>query len=353
VWLALALALTGAVRASAPTADLFQHGQERGFVLGWADETKDEAYFAGLANTGANLGRVFLQIPRDPTGTRFVLSESKIAVMQRIIDLASARHINLVIVGDFAGVDQPEFWHREDLKTSFVSHWRLMARTFGTDPTVVGFDLLNEPNPQSPTDDLAEKQAQWRALAERAIAAIRAEHVSTPIVFESIAGGAALFFKNLQPLADPQVVYSFHFYSPLAITHQHVHPEWNRTIPYPAGPEWALGRHDPDVGITAIDKRRLLEEMRYVIAFQQRYHRPIYVGEFSCVRWAPDHAAERYVGDLLAIFDQYQWSWTYHEFRGWTGWDAENASADPQSTARSSAAPVITLLRNALNRSGR
>jgi hypothetical protein len=182
-------------------------------------------------------------------------------------------------------------------------------------------------------------------LAERAIAAIRAEHVSLPIVFESVAGAGALGFKGLRPLADPQVVYSFHYYTPHEITHQHVADPWNQSIPYPAGPQWGLGRWDPELGVSTIDKSRLALEMREVVAFQRRYHLPIYVGEFSCVRWAPDGSATRFVADALDIFTAQKWSWTYHEFRGWPGWDAEIASQDRANTTRSVDAPTMALLR--------
>jgi hypothetical protein len=164
-------------------------------------------------------------------------------------------------------------------------------------------------------------------------------------VFESVGGGQALGFKNMEPLADPQVVYSFHYYVPHEITHQHVAASWPRTIPYPAGLEWGLGAWDPELGVTAIDRQRLEFEMRDVVRFQERYHRPIYVGEFSCVRWAPQESALRFVADVLEIFKIHGWSWSYHEFRAWPGWDAEIASADPNATRRSADAPMMALLK--------
>jgi hypothetical protein len=126
-----------------------------------------------------------------------------------------------------------------------------------------------------------------------------------------------------------------------------VAPRWARTIPYPAGPEWQVR------GLTLAagkwDRSRLELELKGVIAFQQRYKVPIYVGEFSCVRWAPDGSAARYVADCLAIFKKYGWSWTYLAFRSWPGWDAEIAADEPRySTTRSTDTPTMALLLNAL-----
>jgi hypothetical protein len=274
-----------------------------------------------------------------------MLADSDLRLLDRVLGFARAQHIKLVVVADFAGVDKPEFWTDDALRRSFVETWRSLAKTLGNDAAIGGLDLLNEPNPQSATGGLKDRQAIWRTLAEQAIAAIRAQHITLPIVFEPVGGGQALGFKDMEPLADSQIVYSFHYYVPHEITHQHVNATWPRTIPYPAGPEWGLGSWDPELGVTAIDKRRLELEMREAIAFQQRYHVPIYVGEFSCVRWAPQGSAVRFVADALEIFNKYGWSWSYHEFRAWPGWDAEIASEDPTATLRSGDAPMMKLLR--------
>jgi len=70
-------------------------------------------------------------------------------------------------------------------------------------------------------------------------------------------------------------------------------------------------------------------ELAPVLAFQQKYKVPIYVGEFSCIRWAPLSplnglpTANNYVADAIALFESYGWSWTYHAWRQYYGWDAE------------------------------
>ena len=85
-----------------------------------------------------------------------------------------------------------------------------------------------------------------------------------------------------------------------------------------------------------------------MVEFQTRHDVPIYVGEFSCVRWAPNASAQRWVADCLALFTKFSWSWTYHEFRGWPGWDAEIDSADPSASTRSIDAPVMHSLRRVM-----
>ena len=45
-------------------------------------------------------------------------------------------------------------------------------------------------------------------------------------------------------------------------------------------------------------------------------------GEFSVAVWAPGGAA--YLDDLVSIFEEYGWDWTYHAFREWEGWSLEH-----------------------------
>ncbi len=62
-----------------------------------------------------------------------------------------------------------------------------------------------------------------------------------------------------------------------------------------------------------------------MIEFQKRYNVHIFVGEFSAIRWAPDHSAYRYLKDCIEIFEELDWDWTYHAFREWSGWSLEHS----------------------------
>jgi hypothetical protein len=71
------------------------------------------------------------------------------------------------------------------------------------------------------------------------------------------------------------------------------------------------------------DRTRVQRELQQVIEFQNRYSARIYVGEFSAVRWAPDHSAYRYLKDNLEVFEANGWDWTYHAFRENNCWSVE------------------------------
>jgi endoglucanase len=331
---------------AAAHANDFRGGALKGFVLGGVE--RDAALLDSMAALGANLARVFLPLRRCRNCQQFGRAENDSQALHKLLDRAALLGMRLVVVGSFDGVEQPAFWADPELRASFVENWSWFARTFGDHPGLAGLDLMNEPNPPWPSGNIAQAQTAWQPLAQTAIDAIREAGSSTPIVFEPVGGGNALGLRGIRPFADRNVVYSIHFYTPHDITHQRVSPPWPRVIPYPAGAEWGLGRWDAELGAGRIDSARLERELRHVVEFQAHHNVPIYVGEFSCVRWAPNGSAQRWVADCLALFTKFSWSWTYHEFRGWPGWDAEIDSDDPAATTRSIDAPVMQSLRRAM-----
>ena len=343
VALAPQFGMTAEQANSSSKAEDYLDGGMKGFAIDTVERRgNDVSYFDALAATGANVARIFFPFKKCQNCTQFGRSQANVAALRRILNWSSTRSIKIVVVGIFDDQDKPYFWHSPALRESFVVNWEWFAKTFQNDPGLAGMDLMNEPNPPRLSGTTSEAHALWRPLAESAITAIRAAGVKLPIVFEGIGGGQAIGLRDFQPFNDAQVVYSFHLYTPHEITHQRVSTAWPRTIPYPAGPEWQL--RDAVLEAGGWNQARLELALKDVIAFQQRYKVPIYVGEFSCVRWAPNGAARRYLSDCLAIFGRYGWSWSYHEFRGWPGWDAEIPSEDPSVTLRSLEAPTMKLL---------
>jgi endoglucanase len=301
-----------------------------------------------LARTGGNVARVGI----DFLACADCAGELPPAMAERVVaTLEAARQVGVgvVFLGNFdIGGEQP-LWHQSRLQDGFVAAWRAFARTAGNHPALAGLDLMNEPHPPMPDGRTAAPQARWSALALRAIDAVRAAGCSAPIVFEPVAGGSTLGMDGLEPLPRRGVVYSFHFYTPHEITHQGVSPRWQRRIPYPADASWGLGAWDAKLGVGAIDAERLHAELQPVRTFAQRYRLPVYVGEFGCVRWAPDGSALRWVRDCLALFESEKWHWSFHSFRTWPGWDAEiDADEPPSSRRRTDSAPLMQLLRRTM-----
>ena len=69
------------------------------------------------------------------------------------------------------------------------------------------------------------------------------------------------------------------------------------------------------------------------------------MGEFSAPRWTGE-AGNRYIRDVIEICEQHGWSWAYHAWREWEGWDAERSNTEKSDTARKAVTPRLELLKS-------
>ncbi len=63
--------------------------------------------------------------------------------------------------------------------------------------------------------------------------------------------------------------------------------------------------------------------LQAAVDFQKKYDVPIFVGEFSTVRWGDVESSITYLRDAIELFEEYGWSWTYFSHGGYSGWDPE------------------------------
>lgn len=205
---------------------------------------------------------------------------------------------------------------------AFVQVWSTIAAHYHDNPVVWGFDLLNEPG----EGYIGAPLLTWQQLATKAALAVRAQDHDQQhtIVVESPWGDPALLTDDhLSPLpaAAGTVAYSAHIYTPSQYVFQGL---WNAADPVLTYPGSVNG--------VPWNKAQLRSALHAMRAYQQAHQVPIYVGEFSTVRWAPGAAS--YLSDLTDIFEEYGWDWTYHAFRESGVWDVELA-ADRAATTRS------------------
>ena len=205
----------------------------------------------------------------------------------------------------------------------FLEVWRKMTQRYKDNHTIWGFDLVNEPN----DDQTASGCMDWQNLALAAGKAVREIDPDRTLIVEPPKYGGASGWDYFNPLPLPRVVYSFHMYEPLRFTHQRVFNPKDSLVSYPGEIDGALWNRDA-----------LLKAMQPSIDFARRYRVHMYVGEFSAIRWAP--GAENYLTDVISIFEEQGWDWSYHAFREWQAWNLEygaeegNAKPSAEPTAR-------------------
>jgi len=193
---------------------------------------------------------------------------------------------------------------------AFVALWQKIATRFKGHPALWGYDLVNEPVQNTPPPEGVD---DYLAVQVRAAKAVRQIDPTTPITIEVDNWDSPDAYKELEPVDVPNVVYQVHMYVPHEFTHQGVFKNLKTGVVYPGqinGVKW--------------DKERLRGVLAPVREFQLAYNVQIYAGEFSAIRWAPGDSGYQYLRDVIDLFEEYGWDWSYHAYREWDGWSVEH-----------------------------
>jgi hypothetical protein len=145
----------------------------------------------------------------------------------------------------------------------------------------------------------------------KAIAAVRKIDKKTPIIVEADCYSNPEMIEYLPIFPYPDVYYSLHFYLPFDLTHQ-------------LNVKKKHFRGYPDAKANQQFMRNVLANVR---KFQEKTGARIYVGECGGNRWVP--GIHNYYRDLLSLFEEYGWSWTFHAFRESDAFDTEIGSTKP------------------------
>lgn len=284
---------------------------------------------------GASHVRVFVEALREGASNDFVVSPDQLAALDSMAANLQARGVYMVLAAGFGQDARGEMFRNAKLQASAIRVWRDLTMRLKGRNVVAGFDIVNEPVPDGLT--YALRQARWLDFAALMVDAVRSVDPGRVVIIESAPDATGESFESLRPLPFPNLVYSLHSYAPFEFTHQTVMPDFPQLRTYPeTGPG---GRSSALV---------LADSLAPVLRFARRHDAPIYVGEFSAPRWAPSESAARYVAESIALFNRHGWSWSYHEFRAWHGWDPEMGPTGREPQPRSDQAPVVRALRSGL-----
>ena len=225
------------------------------------------------------------------------------------------------IAGEAAYADGNNFTMFFDKKylDAFVDLWRMVARHYKDEPIVVGYDLYNEPV------QINEVKYDYLYCQYEAAKAIREIDSEKLIVIAANQWSSAPAFSYLKPLPLKNLIYQGHMYEPGSFTHQGVGGDnMKRILEGSLKLKGYPGKFDN----FDYDKEALRKVLQPIRDFQLKYGARIYMGEFSAIRFAP--GAAQYIQDLIEIFEEYGWDWSYHAFREWYNWSVEY-DEDPHS----------------------
>lgn len=339
--------VTGSDSVLAQRLKIFEDGNLRGFTLADMQQDGTEIYseqdYVDLVSTGANVVRMFLHLRKCDGCQQYGFPEKEINYAERVLARGEKLGFRVIVsVLPLPGFGKSDYWENTALKEDIAVKWKHVASRLRRFGSLLAYDLINEPVVPD-TFFTARKRAAWADLALAISREIRAVDPDTPIMIEPVPWAFPESFKDLKPLPVEGLVYSFHFYTPRDFTHQGLQ-ELSAVVgvQYPSE-KW--------------DRRKLSAALQPVRDFSRQYGIPIFVGEFSCVRWAPGKSCSRYIRDVIDLFESERWGWTYLGWRGYQGWDAELSDDLPMAQKkgrlpelRKPDAPVISVLKDYLQR---
>jgi len=188
------------------------------------------------------------------------------------------------------------------------------------------FELMNEPELSFGGTD--PTQAEWGAIADRMIAAIRAQDSTHSIIFGDVAWYGIDKLVSRNPLSDANVIYAFHDYEPFIFTHQGA--SWanlgaTHDLPYPYDPaRWS--QYYAGLGFNAGMETWMLDALKSY--YRDGSHAALRNHILAAKRWAVTHNVPvicnefgaydatsqladraRYYSDMIAIFHELQIPW--------------------------------------------
>jgi hypothetical protein len=276
-------------------------GARRDFLLG------DAGSFEGI-------------VPEDLAHLETVLGwaeDEGMPVVMGMLNLPGARWVQ-----QNGGKQDYRLWNQERYQEQAAAFWGELASRLKDNPAVVAYNPLNEPHPareagHDGTD--SEGFPEWLEsnrgttgdldrFYERIVGAIREVDPHTPVLVEGYGHGSVGGLTYLNPVDDPAILYSFHFYEPWQYTARkankgrYAYPE--KMPAYWNGPaeKWERG---------ALAKR-----MSPVAEWAERHGigvSRIVAAEFGCDRDAP--GAREYLEDVVTALNARGWHWAFYSFR--------------------------------------
>jgi len=244
--------------------------------------------------------------------------------------------------------------------------WAALSQKYASDPTVVGYDLLNEPDPVLQVAVQQQYDEYYKYFIPNTVKAIRANDPTTQLVIEpapfglpqgySGAGGFDTQLSDMltaigYPKTEPNVILSWHDYDPATYTVQN-QPSFANPMQCQADPS-ASGCTTPihypgcarnydqnttDPKCTAMgdttagdqywDRTTLQSYFQPVRTFQQAHNNiRVYVGEFGTERWTT--GAAQWLNDTTDVFESWGWDWTFHSTSSSNEWNPTFTTVDP------------------------
>jgi aryl-phospho-beta-D-glucosidase BglC (GH1 family) len=264
--------------------------------------------------------------PMFTRGNAAVIPAEYLAQVDRAVNLMVSQGLAVIIdihpESEFKG----RLARDDGFAEQFVDFWRALARHYSAfNPELVFLEILNEPEQ---TD-----RFRWIGIQAKLASVIRQNAPQHTILASGARWAANDELLFLEPLADSNVIYAFHFYEPHVFTHQGAnwgayYWNWVRGLPYPSNREATekTGAAVPDdvsrlyvlrYGMEHWDADRIDMEINQVAEWARRHGVAVICNEFGVYRKYPearDRAA--WLHDVRIALERHNMGWTVWDYSG-------------------------------------
>ncbi len=216
-------------------------------------------------------------------------------------------------------------WTDPTAQEKFFALWRDLSAELRKYPaSLVAYELMNEP--------VADDAEQWNKLVEVLVRQVRRDEPHRTIVIGSNKWQSVDTFDKLRiPPGDRDIILSFHFYTPMLITHYRAGwtdvGKYKGPVNYPGqlvNPD-EVAKLDPEVvrivnGNNGVYSRERLESLlAKPLALAKKLDLPLCCGEWGALPTTPREVRMQWYRDMRANLDKYGIAWANWDYKGGFG----------------------------------
>ncbi len=219
-------------------------------------------------------------------------------------------------------VEERPLWTDPKAQENFLRLWRELSARLKKYPTsLVAYELMNEP-----TADDAE---DWNKLVEKAMVVIRQNEPHRKIIIGSNRWQSVDTFDQLRiPAGDKDIILSFHFYTPMLITHYKASwtpiGKYTGPVNYPGqivDPNDIEGLSDDLAQLVrenngVYDRQKLESLLTKPLELARKLDLPLYCGEWGALPTVPRKARMHWYEDMRFNLEKHNIAWANWDYKG-------------------------------------
>ena len=216
-----------------------------------------------------------------------------------------------IIRSHYFNAENNALWTNPAEQEKLVTMWKELSQELVQYPvSTVAYEILNEAVANNPED--------WNNLLKKVITALRVKEPNRIIVVGSNMWQIPDTFPFLKiPEGDRNIILSFHFYTPMALTHHKASwapfAEYSGPVNYPGqtvdtanykGLSQATVDAMRNFGNGFFTKETLEHRMAPAIKIAKQHKLPLYCGEFGVYPTIPEATMLRWYKDMCEVFNK-------------------------------------------------